>query len=119
MTIELVETSRLFARTVARIRPEWVGPLAKDTYSTMSIRTHMEFFAGRGLRSRKSDALRADIDHRPLGVAGTAGFLPPLGSIRGAAPTDSPLRSLSKAQSRREIAIEMFIRHALVQGPVA
>ncbi|WP_367880405.1 DUF3418 domain-containing protein [Schaalia sp. 19OD2882] len=28
MTAELVETSRLFARTVARIRPEWVEPLA-------------------------------------------------------------------------------------------
>ncbi|WP_082031314.1 DUF3418 domain-containing protein [Actinomyces polynesiensis] len=28
MTAELVETSRLFARTVARIRPEWIEPLA-------------------------------------------------------------------------------------------
>ncbi|MDC4232442.1 DUF3418 domain-containing protein [Actinomyces sp. B33] len=37
MTAELVETSRLFARTVARIRPEWVepvaGPLLKRVYS--------------------------------------------------------------------------------------
>ena len=30
MTAELVETSRLFARTVARIRPEWVEPAARD-----------------------------------------------------------------------------------------
>lgn len=30
MTAELVETSRLFARTVARIEPEWVEPLAKS-----------------------------------------------------------------------------------------
>ncbi|PID97902.1 MAG: ATP-dependent helicase [Actinobacteria bacterium] len=30
MTAELVETSRLFARTVARIRPEWIEPLAGD-----------------------------------------------------------------------------------------
>lgn len=30
MTAELVETSRLFARTVARIRPEWIEPLAKN-----------------------------------------------------------------------------------------
>ncbi len=29
MTAELVETSRLFARTVARIRPEWVEPTAR------------------------------------------------------------------------------------------
>ena len=29
MTAELVETSRLFARTVARIRPEWVEPAAR------------------------------------------------------------------------------------------
>ena len=29
MTAELVETSRLFARTVARIRPEWVEPSAR------------------------------------------------------------------------------------------
>lgn len=28
MSAELVETSRLFARTVARIRPEWIEPLA-------------------------------------------------------------------------------------------
>ena len=37
MAAELVETARLFARTVARIRPEWVEPLAghliKRTYS--------------------------------------------------------------------------------------
>ncbi len=37
MAAELVETSRLFARTVARIQPEWVEPLAehlvKRTYS--------------------------------------------------------------------------------------
>ncbi|MDO4260250.1 MAG: DUF3418 domain-containing protein [Actinomycetaceae bacterium] len=30
MTAELVETSRLFARTVARIRPEWIEPLARS-----------------------------------------------------------------------------------------
>lgn len=30
MTAELVETSRLFARTVARIKPEWIEPLAKN-----------------------------------------------------------------------------------------
>lgn len=29
MAAELVETSRLFARTVARIRPEWIEPLAR------------------------------------------------------------------------------------------
>lgn len=29
MTAELVETSRLFARTVARIEPEWIEPVAK------------------------------------------------------------------------------------------
>ncbi len=37
MAAELVETSRLFARTVARIQPEWIEPLAghlvKRTYS--------------------------------------------------------------------------------------
>ena len=37
MAAELVETSRLWARTVARIQPEWVEPLAghlvKRTYS--------------------------------------------------------------------------------------
>jgi len=37
MTAELVETSRLFARTVARIRPEWIeplaGPLLRHVYS--------------------------------------------------------------------------------------
>ncbi|SHL19307.1 ATP-dependent helicase HrpA [Pseudonocardia thermophila] len=37
MAAELVETSRLFARTVARIEPEWIEPLAghlvKRTYS--------------------------------------------------------------------------------------
>jgi ATP-dependent helicase HrpA len=37
MAAELVETSRLFARTVARIKPEWIEPLAghlvKRTYS--------------------------------------------------------------------------------------
>ena len=41
MAAELVETSRLWARTVARIQPEWIEPLAghlvKRTYSRAAL----------------------------------------------------------------------------------
>ncbi len=42
MTAELVETSRLYARTVAKIEPEWVEPLAQHLVSRSYSEPHWE-----------------------------------------------------------------------------
>lgn len=42
MAAELVETSRLFARTVAEIQPEWVEPLAGDLLKRSYAEPHWE-----------------------------------------------------------------------------
>ena len=42
MTAELVETSKLYARTVAKIEPEWVEPLAQHLVSRSYSEPHWE-----------------------------------------------------------------------------
>ncbi|MDP9397184.1 MAG: ATP-dependent RNA helicase HrpA, partial [Actinomycetota bacterium] len=42
MAAELVETSRLWARTVARIQPEWVEPLAQHLVTRVYAEPHWE-----------------------------------------------------------------------------
>lgn len=42
MTAELVETSKLYARTVAKIEPEWVEPLAQHLVSRSYMEPHWE-----------------------------------------------------------------------------
>ncbi|HEY0815025.1 MAG TPA: ATP-dependent RNA helicase HrpA [Pseudonocardia sp.] len=89
MAAELVETSRLFARTVARIHPEWIEPLAghlvKQTYSD----PHW---------SRKRAAAvaveRVTLYGIPIVVD----------------------RRVDYGRIDPEVARELFIRHALVEG---
>ncbi|MFE7405037.1 ATP-dependent RNA helicase HrpA [Isoptericola sp. NPDC057559] len=89
MAGELVETSRLWARDVARIRPEWAeelaGPLAKHTYSDPHWST-------------KQGAAMATEKVLLYGVPIVA---------------DRPVLF---AKVDPEAAREMFVRHALVEG---
>ncbi|MFE6968269.1 ATP-dependent RNA helicase HrpA [Isoptericola sp. NPDC057653] len=89
MASELVETSRLWARDVARIRPEWAeelaGPLAKHTYSDPHWST-------------KQGAAMATEKVLLYGVPIVA---------------DRPVLF---AKVDPEAAREMFVRHALVEG---
>ena len=147
MTAELVETSRLFARTVARIRPEWVEPAArgllKRSYSEpfwsvgkgaamvrervtlygLTLAADREVLLGRLGDLVIDEAVAASRSHAPR-----AGSLEALAAGLVSASKD-PLSSgsfeprhfedLAAARERttaRELAREMFIRNALVDG---
>ena len=98
MAAELVETSRLFARTVARIQPEWVEPLAEHLVK----RTYSEPYwsAKHGAAMVKEKVLLYGMTL----VADRPVLLGRLG--------DTPIGDVTAA----ELAREMFIRHALVGG---
>ncbi|MGQ0630798.1 MAG: ATP-dependent RNA helicase HrpA [Sporichthyaceae bacterium] len=89
MAAELVETSRLWARTVAKIEPEWVEPLAAH----LVIRTYSEprWEAGRGAVVATE---RVTLHGVPL-VTG---------------------RRVDYARIDPLLCRELFIRHALVEG---
>ncbi|MEE6272085.1 ATP-dependent RNA helicase HrpA [Georgenia sp. MJ206] len=93
MAAELVETSRLFARTVARIKPEWVEPVAAH----LSKRTYSEPYW-----SSKQGAAMVHEKVLLYGMTLVADRTVPLASVG----TDAA----------RALAREMFIRHALVGG---
>lgn len=93
MAAELVETSRLFARSVARVDPNWItaiaGPLLKRTYSE-------PFW------STKNGAAMVHEKTTLYGLTVTA---------------DRPVLASSVGTAEaREIAREIFIRSALVEG---
>lgn len=147
MTAELVETSRLFARTVARIRPEWVEPAArgllKRSYSEpfwsvakgaamvrervtlygLTLAADREVLLGRLGNLVIDEAVAASRSHTPR-----AGSLEALAAGLVSASKD-PLSSGSfeprhfeelavarEGTTARELAREMFIRNALVDG---
>ena len=147
MTAELVETSRLFARTVARIRPEWVEPAArgllKRSYSEpfwsvakgaamvrervtlygLTLAADREVLLGRLGETVIDEAVPVSRSHAPR-----AGSLEALAAGLVSASKD-PLSSGSfeprhfeelaagrEGMSARELAREMFIRNALVDG---
>ena len=147
MTAELVETSRLFARTVARIRPEWVEPAArgllKRSYSEpfwsvakgaamvrervtlygLTLAADREVLLGRLGDLVIDEAVAASRSHAPR-----AGSLKALAAGLVSASKD-PLSSgsfeprhfeeLAAARvgtTARELAREMFIHNALVDG---
>lgn len=89
MAGELVETSRLFARTVARIEPEWAeelaGPLAKRHYSEPHWST-------------KREAVLAKERVTLFGVPLVAD------------------RTVNYGRIDPDVSREIFLRHALVQG---
>lgn len=93
MAAELVETSRLFARTVAAIQPEWIEPLAKK----LVRRSYSEPYW-----SAKHGAAMVHEKVTLYGVTLVA---------------DRPvLLATSGSDAARELAREMFIRHGLVEG---
>src|SRR6516162_225350 len=86
---ELVETSRLWARTVARIEPEWVEPLARHLIRRSYSEPHWEKKRGGAVALEKVTL---------YGVPLVTDRKVPYGRIDPAA------------------ARELFIRHALVEG---
>jgi ATP-dependent helicase HrpA len=86
---ELVETSRLWARTVARIEPEWVEPLARHLVKRSYSEPHWEKKRGAAVALEKVTLYGVPI------------------------VTD---RKVGYARIDPAAARELFIRHALVEG---
>nr|WP_245645412.1 ATP-dependent RNA helicase HrpA [Pseudonocardia acaciae] len=89
MAAELVETSRLWARTVARIEPEWIEPLA--THLVRSTFSEPAWSAKRGAVMARE---RVTLYGVPIVVD----------------------RLTAYTSIDPELCRELFIRHALVQG---
>jgi len=89
MAAELVETSRLWARTAARIEPEWIEPLA--THLVRSTFSEPAWSAKRG----------AVMAHERVTLYGVPIVVDRLTTYTSVDP---------------ELSRELFIRHALVQG---
>jgi ATP-dependent helicase HrpA len=89
MAAELVETSALFARTVARIKPEWVEPLAGHLVRRTYSEPHW---------SRKRAAAIAVERVTLYGIPIVVG------------------RNVDYGRIDPEVSRELFIRHALVAG---
>ncbi len=93
MAAELVETSRLFARTVAAIEPHWIEPLAKH----LTKRSYSE-----PIWSSRNGAAMCKEKVTLYGMTLVADRQILLSSVG--------------TESARELAREMFIRHGLVEG---
>jgi ATP-dependent helicase HrpA len=89
MAAELVETNRLWARTVARIEPQWIEPIAGHLVKRHHSEPHWS--------SRRAEAMV----HERVTLYG----LPVVAD-----------RTVSYARIDPEHARELFIRHALVEG---
>ena len=147
MTAELVETSRLFARTVARIRPEWVEPAArgllKRSYSEpfwsvakgaamvrervtlygLTLAADREVLLGRLGDLVIDEAVAASRSHAPragsleaLAVGLVSASKDPLSSGSFEPRHFEELAAAREGTTARELAREMFIRNALVDG---
>lgn len=87
MAAELVETSRLFARTAAAIDPAWAEPLAGDLAKRQLSDPHWSKDAGAAVAAEKVTLFGVEI---------------------------IPRRRVQLARFDRPLAREMFVRHALV-----
>ncbi|MDU2794258.1 MAG: DUF3418 domain-containing protein [Actinomyces sp.] len=147
MTAELVETSRLFARTVARIRPEWVEPTArgllKRSYSEpfwsvakgaamvrervtlygLTLAADREVLLGRLGDLVIDEAVAASRSHAPragsleaLAAGLVSASKDPLSSGSFEPRHFAELAAAREGTTARELAREMFIRNALVDG---
>lgn len=147
MTAELVETSRLFARTVARIRPEWVEPAArgllKRSYSEpfwsvakgaamvrervtlygLTLAADREVLLGRLGDLIIDEAVAASRSHAPragsleaLAAGLVSASKDPLSSGSFEPRHFEELAAAREGTTARELAREMFIRNALVDG---
>lgn len=147
MTAELVETSRLFARTVARIRPQWVEPAArgllKRSYSEpfwsvakgaamvrervtlygLTLAADREVLLGRLGDLVIDEAVAASRSHAPragsleaLAAGLVSASKDPLSSGSFEPRHFEELAAAREGTTARELAREMFIRNALVDG---
>ncbi|MQA97200.1 MAG: ATP-dependent RNA helicase HrpA [Streptosporangiales bacterium] len=89
MAAELVETSRLWARMVAKIEPEWVEPLAEHLVKRTYSEPHWELKRGAVMAVEKVTLYGV-----PIVAARKTGY----------------------AKIDPELCRDLFIRHALVQG---
>ncbi len=89
MAAELVETSRLFARTVAAIDPAWAESLAGDLAKRQLSEPHWSKDAGAASAYEKVTLFGVEI---------------------------IPRRRVQLARFDRPLARELFLRHALVEG---
>jgi ATP-dependent helicase HrpA len=89
MAAEIVETSRLFARTVAAIDPAWAEPLAGDLAKRRLSEPHWSKDAGAASAYEKVTLFGVEI---------------------------VPRRRVQLARFDRPFARELFLRHALVEG---
>ncbi len=89
MAAELVETSRLFARTVAAIDPAWAEELAGDLAKRQLSEPHWSKTAGAASAYEKVTLFGVEI---------------------------IPRRRVQLARFDRPLARELFLRHALVEG---
>ena len=147
MTAELVETSRLFARTVARIRPEWVEPAARGllkrsysepfwsvgkgaamvrervTFYGLTLAADREVLLGRLGDLVIDEAVAASRSHAPragsleaLAAGLVSASKDPLSSGSFEPRHFEELAAAHEGRTARELAHEMFIRNALVDG---
>ncbi|KHK98527.1 ATP-dependent helicase [Microbacterium mangrovi] len=89
MAAELVETSRLYGRTVAVIDPAWAEPLAGDLAKRSLSDPHWSKDAGAAVAAEKVTLFGVEI---------------------------IPRRRVQLARIDRPLARELFLRHALVDG---
>ncbi|CAL4860196.1 ATP-dependent RNA helicase HrpA [Microbacterium sp. MM2322] len=89
MAAELVETSRLFGRTVAAIDPAWAEDLAGDLANRSLSDPHWSKDAGAAVAAEKVTLFGVEI---------------------------IPRRRVQLARRDRDLARELFLRHALVEG---
>jgi ATP-dependent helicase HrpA len=89
MAAEVVETSRLFARTVAAIDPAWAEPLAGDLAKRRLSEPHWSKAAGAASAYEKVTLFGVEI---------------------------VPRRRVQLSRFDRPFARELFVRHALVEG---
>ncbi|WP_299091248.1 ATP-dependent RNA helicase HrpA [uncultured Microbacterium sp.] len=89
MAAELVETSRLYARTVAAIDPAWAEELAGDLAHRTITDPHWSKDAGAAVAAEKVTLFGIEI---------------------------IPRRRVKLARLDRDLARELFVRHALVEG---
>ncbi len=89
MAAELVETSRLFARTVAAVDPAWAEPLAGDLAKRQLSEPHWSKAAGAASVYEKVTLFGVEI---------------------------IPRRRAQLARFDRPLARRLFVRHALVEG---
>lgn len=121
MAAELVETSQLFARSVAAIDPAWIddaaGGLIKRSYSGIFWSTRTGAAMVRERASLYGLTISAD---RPVLLGGLGNRRLPKERVGDAATALgealAPARAGDEAPTAREIAREMFLRHALVRG---